>query len=136
MKHALAAGSAKEASAASKARELLAVSSTVTASAATQTWLRRTRRVERNQCCSLGLQCVRHSAVWITTMMRDANRASEVKYKDFVEQCVRHLEEKEMCQVPGHAGRLFLHETLWDRWSRGLSFAMKMSEGPDVRDAE
>ena len=55
-----------------------------------------------------------------TTMMRDANRVGEVKYKNFVEQCVRHL--------PGNAGRLFLHENLWDRWSRGLSFVKKMAE--------
>ena len=34
----------------------------------------------------------------IMTMMRDAYRVSEVKYKNFVEQCVRHL--------PGDAGRL------------------------------
>ena len=33
----------------------------------------------------------------IMTMMRDANRVNEVKYKNFVEQCVRHL--------PGNAGR-------------------------------
>ena len=32
---------------------------------------------------------------------RDANRASDVKYKNFVEQCARHPEEKEMYQVPG-----------------------------------
>ena len=62
----------------------------------------------------------------VTMMTRDANRVSEVKHKNFVEQCVRHL--------PGNAGRLFLHENLWDKWSRGLSFAMKMSEGPDVRE--
>ena len=60
----------------------------------------------------------------ITTMMRDANRVSEVKYKNFVEQCVRHL--------PGNAGRLFLHENLWDRWSRGLSFVKKMAESDDM----
>ena len=36
----------------------------------------------------------------ITTMMRDANREGGVKYKNFVEQCVRHL--------PCNAGRLFL----------------------------
>ena len=71
----------------------------------------------------------------IMTMMRNANRLSEVKYKNFVEQCVRHLEEKEMWQVSENAGRLFLRETLWDRWSRGLSFAMKMS-GPDVRETQ
>ena len=56
----------------------------------------------------------------ITTMMRDANRVSEVKYKNFVEQCVRHL--------PGSAGILFLHENLWNRWSRRLSFVKKMAE--------
>ena len=38
---------------------------------------------------------------------------SEVKYKNLVEQCVRHL--------PGDAGRLFL----CDRWSRGLSFCQE-----------
>ena len=59
-----------------------------------------------------------------------------MKYKNFVEQCVRHLEEKGMCQVPGNAGRLFLHENLWDRWSRGPRFAMKMSEDPDVRETQ
>ena len=36
----------------------------------------------------------------------------------------------------GNAGEWFLHEDLWDRWSRGLSFAMKMSEGPDLRETE
>ena len=56
----------------------------------------------------------------ITTMLRDANRVSGVKYKDFVEQCARHL--------LGNAGRVFLHENLWDRWSRGLSFVKKMAE--------
>ena len=64
-------------------------------------------------------------------MMRDANRVGEVKNKNF-----EHLEEKEMCQVPGNAGRLFLHENLWDKWSRGLSFTMKMSKGPDVRQSQ
>ena len=49
----------------------------------------------------------------IMTMMRDAKRVSEVKYKNFVEQCVRHL--------PGDAGRLFL----CDRWSRGPSFCQE-----------
>ena len=47
-----------------------------------------------------------------------------------------HLEENEMCQVPGNAGRLLLHENLWDRWSRGLSFTMKMSKGLDVRQTQ
>ena len=40
------------------------------------------------------------------TMMRNANRVSEAKYKNFVEQCVRHLEKKEICQVLGNAGKL------------------------------
>ena len=37
-----------------------------------------------------------------------------------------------MCQVPGNAGRLFLHENLCDRWSRGLSFVKKMARSDDV----
>ena len=44
----------------------------------------------------------------ITTMMRDANRVSEVKYRNFVGRCVKHLEEKEMCQMSGNTGILFL----------------------------
>ena len=36
----------------------------------------------------------------------------------------------------GNAGELFSREDLWDRWSRGLSFAMKMSEGPDARESQ
>ena len=59
---------------------------------------------------------------------------SKVKYDILVQRCVRHPEEKGMCQVLGHAGRLFLHEDLWDRWSRGPSFAMKMSDGAHVRE--
>ena len=61
----------------------------------------------------------------VTTMMRDANIVSEVKYKNFVEQCVRHLS--------GNAGVLLLHENLWNRWSRGLSFVKKMAEGVGMR---
>ena len=68
----------------------------------------------------------------IATTMRDANRVSEVKYTNFVEQCVRHPEEKEMCQVLGNAGRLFLHENLWDRWSRELSFVKQTARSDDV----
>ena len=69
-------------------------------------------------------------------MMRDANGVSEVKCKNLVERCAEHPEEKEMYQVLRHAGRLFLHEQLWDRWSRGLSFVKEVSEGPDVRETE
>ena len=39
----------------------------------------------------------------IITLMRDANRVMEVKCENLVEQCVRHPEDKEMCQVLGHA---------------------------------
>ena len=67
-----------------------------------------------------------------TTMMRDANRVSEVKYKNFVEQCVRHPKEKEMCQVLVNAGRLFLHENRWERRSPGLSFVKEMARSDDV----
>ena len=63
---------------------------------------------------------------------RNANRVSEVNYKNFVEQCVRHPEEKKMYQVPGNVGKLFLHENLWDRWSRGLSFVKEMTRSNDL----
>ena len=33
-----------------------------------------------------------------------------------------------MRHLPGNAGRLFLLENLWDRWSRGLSSVKKMEE--------
>ena len=42
---------------------------------------------------------------------------SEVKFKNFEEQCVMHL--------LGNVGKLF---NLWDRWSRGLIFVKKMVE--------
>ena len=66
----------------------------------------------------------------ITTMMRDANRVSEVKYKSIVEQCVRHLEKKEICQVQGNEGELFLHG---DRWSRGQ---LRQGDGEEWRRAQ
>ena len=72
----------------------------------------------------------------IMTMMGNANRVSEVKHKNFVEQCVRHPEEKEMCQVLGNAGRLFLHGNLWDRWSRGLCIVKKMAENVGMRETK
>ena len=61
---------------------------------------------------------------------------SEVKCKNLVERCAEHPEEKEMYQVLRHAGRLFLHEKLCDRWSFRLSFVKEVSEGPDVRETE
>ena len=68
--------------------------------------------------------------------MRGANRVSDVRCENLAERCVRHPEEKEMCQVLRSARKLFLHEDLWNRWSRGLIFAMKLSEGPDVRETQ
>ena len=104
MRQALAASSAKEASAVSNAKEVLATSSTIKASAASDVDV-----VEKNQ---MGGEkpvsmCQTICGV-ITTIMRDAIRVSEVKYKNFVEQCVRHL--------PGNAG------------TRGLRFVKKMAE--------
>ena len=59
MREALAASSAKEASAVSNANEVLAASSTIKASAASDA-----DAVEKNQKpVLLGVQCVRHSAV-------------------------------------------------------------------------
>ena len=141
MRQALAASSAKEASAVSNAKGVLAASSTMTASAASDADV-----VEKNQmggeklmlligsptCCIIMIKSqnvVERHARRTGRLMRNANRVSEVKHKNFVEQCVRHPEEKEMCQVLGNAGRWFLHGNLWDRWSRGLSFAKKMAEG-------
>ena len=63
-----------------------------------------------------------HTFFDLIMMMRDANGVSEVKYKNLVERCVIHPEEKEMYKVLRNSGTLFLHENLWDRWSRGLSF--------------
>ena len=134
MRQALAASSAKEASAVSKAEEVLASSCTTQASAASDAEV-----VEKNQMGGekpvllIGSPMCQTFCGVITTMMWDAARVSEVKYKNFVEQCVRHPEEKEMCQVLGNAGRLFLHENLWNRLSRGLSFIKKMAEGVGMR---
>ena len=100
---------------------MLAASSTIKASAASDVDV-----VEKNQMGGVepvllvGPPMCQTFCGVITTMMRDANRVSEVKYKNFVEQCVGHL--------PGNAGRLFFHENLWDRWSRGLSLVKKMAE--------
>ena len=121
MRRALVASSAKEASAVRIAKEVLAANSTIKASAASDVDV-----VEKNQIGGetpvllIGSPMCQTFCGVITTMMRDANRVSEVKYKKFVEHCVRHL--------LGNAGRLFLHENLWDRWSRGLSFVKKMAE--------
>ena len=56
-------------------------------------------------------------------VMRDANGVSAVKCENLVERCVRRPENKGMYEIQRNAGRFFLHEDLWDRWSRGLSFA-------------
>ena len=129
MRQALAASSAKEASAVSNAKEVLAASSTIKVSAASDVDV-----VEKNQMGGekpvllIGSPMCQTFCGVITTMMRDANRVSEVKRKTFVRQCVRHL--------PGNAGRLFLHENLWDRWSRGLSFVKKMAESDGMHKAK
>ena len=65
-------------------------------------------------------------------LMLDANRLSEVKCKNFVDGCVNHFEEIEMYLVLGNAVRLFFDEKLCDGLSRGLSFVMEMSDGPDT----
>ena len=71
------------------------------------------------------------------TMTRDANIVSEVNYKRIWWNTVSDILRKWGCaKCWTNAGELFLHEDLWDRWSRGLSFAMKMSEGPDVRETQ
>ena len=114
-------------------RQALAASSTIKASAVSDADV-----VEKNQMGGekpvslIGSPMCQTFCGAIMTMMRDADRVGEVKYKNFVEQCVRHLEKTEMCQVLGNAGKLFLHENLWDRWSRGLSFVKGMAKSDDV----
>ena len=101
MRRALTASSAKEASAVSNAKEVLAASCTIKASADADV-------VEKNQMCGkkpvllIGSPMCQTFCGVITTMMRDANRVSEVKHKNFVEQCVKHL--------LGNARRFFLLE--------------------------
>ena len=53
-------------------------------------------------------------------------RISRVNSQNVVERRVRRLEGKGMCEKQRDARRLFLHEDLWDRWSRGLNFAKEM----------
>ena len=47
-------------------------------------------------------------------VMRNANGVSEVKYENLVERCVRRPEGKGMHEIQRNAGRLLLHENLWD----------------------
>ena len=133
MRQALAASSAKVESAVSNAKEVASAASDVDVLEKNQVGREKTvLLIGSPMCCIIMIKSQnvveRHARRpggqgVITTMMRDANRVSEVKYKNFVEQCVRHL--------PGNAGRLFLHENLWYRWSRGLSFVKKMAESSD-----
>ena len=100
MKQALAASSAKEASAASNAKGVLDASSTMVASAASDAdMVEKNQMGEEKSVLLIGSPMCQTVCVAFMTMMRNANRVSEVKYKNFMEQCVRHLEEKEMCQV-------------------------------------
>ena len=114
-------------------RQVLAASSTIKASAASDVDV-----VEKNQMGGEKPVLLIGSPMCCITMIKSQNvverhaRCPGGQGKNFVGQCVRLLEEKEMCQLPGNAGILFLHENLWIGWSRGFSFAMKMSEGPDV----
>ena len=69
-------------------------------------------------------------------LMRDANGVSEVKYVNLVERCVKHHEDQRMYEIQRNAGRLFLYENLWDRWSRGLSFVNEVAERDDLHKNE
>ena len=147
---ALAATSAKEACAASNAKGVLAASSTIKAFATSDADMVGKNQIGGEEPVLLigsPLRCTtviksqnvveRHerrpgAQGVITTTIQNANRVSEVKYKNFVEQCVRLPEEKEMYQVPGNAGKPFLYESV-GQWSRGLSFVKEMSRSDDVR---
>ena len=71
---------------------------------------------------------------YLILVMRSASGVCEVKYENFVERCVKYPEEKRMYKVLRNAGRVFLHENLWNRWSRGLSFVEEMPERHGVRE--
>ena len=154
MRQAFAASGAKEACAASNARGVPAASSTMAASAASDADM-----AEKNQIGEEKPVLLISSPVCCITMIKSQNvvgktckmsrrtgcdhdddagckQSEQSQVQNFVQQCARHLEEQEICPVPGNAGRLFLHQNLWDRWSRGLSFAMKMSDGPDVGETQ
>ena len=139
----LAARSAKEASAPSNAKEVLAASSTRKACATSDVDVVENNQMGGENSAFDWVSNVLHhrdaqnvverlvrrpGGQGVITMMCHASRVNEVKYKNFVDQCVRHLEKREMCQVLGNAGKLLLHENLWDWWSRGLSFVKKIAE--------
>ena len=59
-------------------------------------------------------------------VMWNANSVNEVKYENLVERCVRRPTEVRMYGMQRNSGKLFLHEDVWNRWSRGLSFVKEI----------
>ena len=59
-------------------------------------------------------------------VMWNANAVNEVKYENLVERWVRRPKEKGMYEIQRNARRLILHEDMFDRWSRGHTFAKEM----------
>ena len=65
--------------------------------------------------------------------LTQAGKPSEFELKSLVERCVTHLKFCfRMYETQRNAGRLFLHEHLWDAWSRGLSFVSETAEKDGV----
>ena len=59
-------------------------------------------------------------------------RLNEVKHKDLLERCVRHLSRR--CSE--NAGRWFLHEHPWTTWSWDVSFVKEVRDKDDVYEAK
>ena len=66
-------------------------------------------------------------------LTRATGKLSEVKYKNLVERCARHLRVCfRMYETQRSAGQILLHEHPWNAWSRGLRFVREMAEKDGV----
>ena len=66
-------------------------------------------------------------------LTRATGKLSEVKYKNLVERCARHLRVCfRMYETQRSAGRLLLLKHPWNAWSRALRFVREMAEKDGV----
>ena len=66
-------------------------------------------------------------------LTRVAGGLNEVKHKDLLERCVRHLRFCfRMYEVQRDAGRLFLHEHPWTTWSWDISSVTELKDKDDL----
>ena len=59
-------------------------------------------------------------------VMRNANAVIEVKHENLLGRCVRRPEELRMYVAEERMKVVLVTKILWNRWSRGLSFAKEM----------